>query len=98
MSFLKQSLLFLQMTGMKEVERQLAGVLLYFIKIFVTPTKEGIELDVPLSREDMANHIGTSRETVSRKLSMMQDKGMVELSGSKTILIRDISYLETICS
>lgn len=80
--------------GNKEVETRLAGLLISFIKDFGTPTNQGIVLDIPLSREDLANHIGTSRETVSRKLSVMQDEGIIELMGYKKILIRDIAQLE----
>lgn len=88
----------LQTLGMKEVESKLTGLLLGFIKDFGTPSKEGIVLDLPLSREDIGNHIGASRETVSRKLSVMQDEGILELDGHKKIIIKNLSKLEQMYS
>ena len=84
--------------GIKEVESRLAGLLVSFIKNFGTPSDRGILLDIPLSREDIANHIGTSRETVSRKLSIMQDDGIIELIGYKKIVIKDIAAIEAMYS
>ncbi len=81
--------------GIKEVDARLAGLLVSFIKDFGTPSDDGIVLDIPLSREDIANHIGTSRETISRKLSLIQDEGIIELVGYKKIIIRDIEALES---
>lgn len=84
--------------GSKEVEVRLAGLLVSFIKDFGTPSNNGIILDIPLSREDIANHIGTSRETISRKLSLLQDEGIIKLMGYKKIIIKDISALEDMYS
>ncbi|MFZ5968320.1 MAG: Crp/Fnr family transcriptional regulator [Bacillota bacterium] len=88
----------LQTLGMKEIDAKLAGLLISFIKSFGTPTTSGIVLDIPLSREDMANHIGTSRETISRKLSIMQDDRIIEFDGYKKIIIKDLPKLEQMCS
>jgi CRP/FNR family transcriptional regulator len=42
----------------------------------------------------MANYIGVTRETVSRKLSKLQEDGIVELIGNKKVLILDEKALE----
>ena len=44
--------------------------------------------------EDMANYIGVTRETMSRKLNSMQEEGIIELQGNKTIILNDLEYLE----
>jgi len=42
----------------------------------------------------MANFIGVTRETMSRKLSGMQDEGILELVGNKRIIINRLRDLE----
>ncbi|MBS4536348.1 Crp/Fnr family transcriptional regulator [Clostridium sp. D2Q-14] len=83
-----------QRLGTKDIESRLAGLLLGLIKDFGTPKERIVELDIPLSREDMANYIGSTRETVSRKLSVFQDEGIIELIGNKKIIIKELNKLE----
>lgn len=84
----------IQRLGTKDIESRLAGLLLSLIKDFGTPKKDIVELEIPLSREDMANYIGSTRETVSRKLSLLQDEGIINLIGNKKIIIKDLNLLE----
>ncbi|MGG7177364.1 Crp/Fnr family transcriptional regulator [Clostridium paraputrificum] len=59
--------------------------------------KEGdgkIEIALPLNREGMANYCGIARETLSRKLSAFESKGIIKLIGNKKIVINDIDLLE----
>jgi CRP/FNR family transcriptional regulator, anaerobic regulatory protein len=84
-----------QSLGTKDVEARIAALLLSFIKNFGTETKEGIMVDLPLNREEMGNYIGITRETISRKLTSMQDEGVIELIGNRKLLIKDMEYLES---
>ncbi|MGO1368199.1 MAG: Crp/Fnr family transcriptional regulator [Senegalia sp. (in: firmicutes)] len=84
----------IQRLGTKDIESRLAGLLLSLIKDFGTPKKNIVELEIPLSREDMANYIGSTRETVSRKLSLLQDENIIDLIGNKKIIIKDLNTLE----
>lgn len=52
-------------------------------------TDKGIEINLTITREDMSNFTGLTRETISRKLSKFQDEGIIELIGSKKIVILD---------
>lgn len=81
----------------KDIEARIAGLLLSFIKDFGQPNGKYIELELPLSREDIANYIGVTRETISRKLSSMQDEGIIKLVGNKKIIICQIDELELLC-
>jgi CRP/FNR family transcriptional regulator len=56
-------------------------------------TKDGIRIKVALTHEEIAQLIGTSRETVTRILGEFRQKGLAELHGS-TLLIRDKQRLE----
>jgi len=56
-------------------------------------TSEGIELQLNLSRQDLANLIGTARETVSRALSQFKKEGSINID-KKKIIIKDIQKLK----
>lgn len=56
-------------------------------------TKEGIRIKVSLTHEEIAQLIGTSRETVTRVLGEFRDKELASLRGS-TLLIRNKAGLE----
>lgn len=84
----------IQSLSTKDIEARIASLLLGFVKDFGIPKGDIIELELPLSREDIANYIGVTRETISRKLGSMQDQGVIELMGSKKIIINDIEELE----
>jgi CRP/FNR family transcriptional regulator len=83
-----------QTLSTKDVDARIAGLLLSFSKDFGESADSGIKINLPLSREEMANYIGVTRETISRKLTSMQDEGLIELVGNRVILILDIEKLE----
>jgi CRP/FNR family cyclic AMP-dependent transcriptional regulator len=56
-------------------------------------TKDGVRIKVALTHEEIAQLIGTSRETVTRVLGEFRHKKLAELHGS-TLLIRDKQGLE----
>jgi CRP/FNR family transcriptional regulator, cyclic AMP receptor protein len=57
------------------------------------PTKDGIRIKVSLTHEEIAQLIGTSRETVTRVLGEFRDHQLAQLHGS-TLLIRNKAGLE----
>ncbi len=52
-------------------------------------------IQLPMSREVMGNSIGLTRETISRKLNGLQEAGLIEQRGNKTIIIPDKDALQT---
>jgi len=56
-------------------------------------TKDGIRIKVSLTHEEMAQLIGTSRETVTRVLGEFRDQHLAHLHGS-TLLIQNKAGLE----
>lgn len=56
-------------------------------------TKEGIRIKIALTHEEIAQLIGTSRETVTRVLSEFRQKKLAQLRGS-TLMILDKPALE----
>ncbi len=84
----------IQSLSTKDIESRIAGLLLSFIKDFGTPDKNGIIIELPLNREDIANYIGVTRETISRKLGALQDQGILGVEGNRQIRILDLDLLE----
>ena len=58
-------------------------------------TKQGIQIKVPLTHEEIAEFIGATRETVTRTLSQFKNQHLIALQGS-TMTISDRAALETI--
>ena len=60
-----------------------------------TETEQGIRLKLTLTHEEIAQLIGSSRETVTRMLGDLKSKKMIQVKGS-TLLICDKSALEAL--
>lgn len=53
-----------------------------------------LTLNLSLSREDIANFTGLTRETVSRKLAQLQDEGIIRLGKARELEILDLAALQ----
>jgi len=84
----------IQGLGVRSVDARLGSLLLSFCDKYGISTPEGISIRLPLSREGMANYLGIARETVSRKLSQLENDGILSSVGSRSILIKDKPALE----
>jgi CRP/FNR family nitrogen fixation transcriptional regulator len=51
-------------------------------------------LDVPMTRQDMADYLGLTIETVSRTLTQFQQDGLIALPTTRKVLLRDRARLE----
>lgn len=57
------------------------------------PTSGAIRFDLPLTREEMADYLGLTLETVSRQMSALKRDGVVELEEQRTITVSDYNRL-----
>lgn len=57
-------------------------------------TDRGVEAALPASNQELASHIGTVRELVSRNLSRLQAEGLI-LIEAKTVIIPDPARLQS---
>jgi CRP-like cAMP-binding protein len=80
--------------GTRTVGARVSSVLLEFADKYGKSSPQGTIIDLPLSREGIANYIGLTRETVSRKMSSMQDEGLIEMIGNKKVLLLNRPALE----
>ncbi len=53
-------------------------------------------LDLPMTRQDMADHLGLTIHTVSRTLSQLQDQGLIEARSSRHVRLLRRDLLERI--
>ena len=55
--------------------------------------KGSISFDLPLTREEMADYLGLTLETVSRQMSALKRDGVIELGEKRRILVPDFDRL-----
>ena len=72
-----------------DVDSRMAYLLTDFIEKYGVSIENNISIELPLSREDMANFIGVTRETISRKLKKFEDEKLIKIVGTKNIVIID---------
>lgn len=74
------------------VNARIAYLLRSFIDKYGEKVGDNIEINLPLTREDMANYIGVARETISRKLKKLEKEGIIKIVGTKKIIILDKEF------
>lgn len=79
----------------KDVDSRVNMILLELSRKFGKKQDRGMLVELPMSREEMANYIGVARETVSRKLMSLKDEGVIEVISNKKILILKEEALES---
>jgi CRP-like cAMP-binding protein len=72
----------------EQVEQRVAHALLRLAKQAGRKVERGIEIDFPISRQDIAEMTGTTLHTASRILSAWESQGLVE-GGRQRIVLRD---------
>ena len=78
------------------VEQRVASALLRLIKQTGRKTPDGIEIDFPITRQDLSELTATTLHTVSRLLSAWEKKGLIQ-SKRKRIKVLDPEALLALC-
>jgi len=71
----------------EQVEQRVAHALLKLIKQSGKKTEDGILIDFPISRQDVAEMTGTTLHTVSRLLSAWEDQGLVKSGRQRVVVV-----------
>lgn len=58
-----------------------------------TTLDNGIEFEVQLTRDAIADYLGLTLETVSRQINALKKEGVIILSGKRNICVKDIAQL-----
>ena len=82
----------------EHVDQRIARSLLRIMRRAGVKTSEGISIDIPLSRQNIADYSGTTLYTVSRTLSVWEKQGWIH-SGRQRIVITNphalVQFAET---
>lgn len=82
----------------QRVEQRMAGAMLRLIQqAAVSDGRGGCRIALRLSRQDLAELVGTTMHTVSRTLAAWQSRGIVELARQR-VCVRDVSALAELAS
>ncbi len=71
----------------QQVEQRIASAVLRLVSQSGRKTAEGIEIDFPITRQDIAEMTGSTLHTVSRLLSAWEDEGIVRSGRQKVIVV-----------
>lgn len=72
----------------EQVDQRIARSLLRLMRWKGNKNKKGVLIDIPLSRQSLADYSGTTLYTVSRTLSAWEKKGWIE-TGRERIIVTD---------
>lgn len=75
----------------KRMYGRIADMLIYFSRVVFSSTI----FQLPLTRREVADMVGTSRESTGRVLGKFHDEGIIKISGKK-VVINDLKKLEKI--
>lgn len=70
-----------------------ARVAAYLLELPLTTTQAGDRIELPMAKKDVASYLGTTPETLSRRLRELADAGAIELDGRRGVLIRNAEEL-----
>ncbi|MFT3746815.1 MAG: Crp/Fnr family transcriptional regulator [Agriterribacter sp.] len=82
----------LSLFAQKSVRERLALQLIVMREKYKVNFKPGMAVEINMSRDDLANLVGTARENVVRLLSEFKEKGIIETKGRK-IIVQDVARL-----
>lgn len=82
----------------RDVASRLARVLVKFSQQYGVATDGGaVRIDLPVTHQDLANMIGTARETVSRNMARFRQKGYVrDAAAGQALELLDLRSLEAL--
>jgi CRP/FNR family nitrogen fixation transcriptional regulator len=69
-----------------------------FLMDLATRIGDGEHVELPMSRQDMADYLGLTIETVSRTLTQLQVSGAIGLTGCRSIHLRKPRALAELCA
>lgn len=80
--------------ALKDTFGRLASMLLILAKDHGEKNQQGVRIKLALSRQDLANLIGTSRETVTRALSDFKKNKLIEMDKQSITLLKEEELLD----
>jgi CRP/FNR family nitrogen fixation transcriptional regulator len=82
------------MLGRQTAQERLA----WFLLRIMQRSDDNPNLDLPMSRLDIADYLGLTIETVSRGISQFKRKQLISVSGTHQVILKDVEALESLAS
>ena len=73
----------------EKVETRIA----FFLAECMDNQEKSMEIELPMTQKDLASYLGTTPETISRKLAEFEDEGYIKQKSGKKIEILDLDSL-----
>ncbi|MEP0752839.1 Crp/Fnr family transcriptional regulator [Trichocoleus sp. Lan] len=89
---MRQAEALLAIVGQRRVEDRLQRLLLLLKKEIGQPVAGGTRLGARLTHQHIASAIGTTRVTITRLLSKLQQQGSISLDCDRHIILKDESF------
>lgn len=80
------------MLGRKTAAERIASFLLEM----AARSEDSDHVSLPMTRSDIADHLGLTTETVSRAFTQLRAQGFIELNGPSSVVVRDSEGLEAL--
>lgn len=80
----------------RDVAARLASFLAVYAEEHGRPTAGGVEITLDRTHEELSVELGTARESVSRALKQLAQKGLIEPIARKRMRIPDVAKLRTL--
>lgn len=81
----------LRITEEKEtVTKRVSDLLVYFAQKFGRKDTLGIQIQIPITHDDIASFLGVSRETVTRSLAELKKEGQITIKRRKIIITKSL--------
>ncbi len=85
----------IDLMGRRSAESRVAGLIMAFASAASdSPCHPAARFDLPLTRGEMAGLLGLTIETVSRQISRLEKRGLIQRVGARGIEIRDTLALQ----
>ena len=72
----------------RDVQAKLAALLLELGEEYGVDSEDGTQIGLKMTHQEMANLIGSTRETISLTLAQFKKKGLLDLNG-RTVVLKD---------
>jgi CRP/FNR family transcriptional regulator, cyclic AMP receptor protein len=86
-----------QMLGTRSASERMTQVLLLLADMYGTKSERGTDIDVPITHEEIAHMVGSTRQWVTIGLKRLQAQGLID-AGRGKLTIRDAEALATTAS
>jgi CRP/FNR family transcriptional regulator len=84
---LRQANKLIAATTSQDIRSRLASLLLNLVQNFGEPVSNGTRITLRLTNQEMANMIGTTRETVNRTLNKFWDEHLIDMRTAHVVVV-----------